>query len=345
MEKKGLRNWVIPEYSRSAVNKAGEGLRSFKLNDGLFANLDILSNWRAAHARPLQTTLMRLRKNSLAVDDNAIVVQRLKRLPSILSKLKREPKMLLSRMHDIGGCRAIVDSLLEVYYLRERLAGSKTRDTLKREYDYIKSPKFSGYRGIHLVYQYNGRKKEYCGLLIEVQLRSRIQHAWATTVEIVDTFTRQSLKASEGSKEWLRFFQLVADEFAVLEKGKLSSSIRSLDRRLEIRSLMDRLKVVEAISSFSLTSKYLQENQPSSEEVFTAFIIELDYNQLSVGIRRFFDVKRASEKYLELEEQYTENQNMNIVLVSADSLRLLQQGYPNYFGDTRFFLEYLNLIA
>ena len=42
----------------------------------------------------------------------------------------------------------------------------------------------SGYRGVHLIYRYNSdRKTEYNTLLIEMQLRSQLQHAWATAVE------------------------------------------------------------------------------------------------------------------------------------------------------------------
>jgi hypothetical protein len=40
----------------------------------------------------------------------------------------------------------------------------------------------------------------------EIQLRSRLQHAWATTVETVDTFTRQAIKTGGGKAEWRRFF-------------------------------------------------------------------------------------------------------------------------------------------
>ena len=52
------------------------------------------------------------------------------------------------------------------------------------ETDYVRKPKTSGYRGIHLVYRYhNDRKTIYNGLQIEPQLRTRRQHAWATAVD------------------------------------------------------------------------------------------------------------------------------------------------------------------
>jgi hypothetical protein len=44
------------------------------------------------------------------------------------------------------------------------------------------------------------------GHLIEVQLRSKIQQSWATAVEVVDTFTSQSIKTERCQKKLESFF-------------------------------------------------------------------------------------------------------------------------------------------
>ena len=48
------------------------------------------------------------------------------------------------------------------------------------------------------------------GLRIEIQIRSRLQHAWATAVETVDAFSGTSLKTTGGSgsekTDWGRFY-------------------------------------------------------------------------------------------------------------------------------------------
>ncbi|WP_457767666.1 RelA/SpoT domain-containing protein [Cyanobium sp. ULC082] len=68
---------------------------------------------------------------------------------------------------------------------------------LLRVDNYQAEPKPSGYRGIHLIYRYRSNKSEtYNGLLLEVQIRSPLQHAWATAVETVGTFLKQSLKGT-----------------------------------------------------------------------------------------------------------------------------------------------------
>ena len=118
--------------------------------------------------------------------------------------------MKLSKMQDIGGCRAVMASVEHVRQLVRKYERSKHNHRFLKAFDYISYPKESGYRSYHLVYQYQSyRSPEWNGLRIEVQLRTRLQHAWATAVEAVGTFTQQGLKASLGDPDWWRFFALM----------------------------------------------------------------------------------------------------------------------------------------
>jgi len=109
----------------------------------------------------MQIMLDFLRKNTLRIDKQALVVQRLKRGSSIFNKLFREKGMSLERMEDIAGCRAVLNKVEDVKRLYNVLKISSTKHTLHRERDYISNPKDSGYRGVHLVYRYNGSKEAY----------------------------------------------------------------------------------------------------------------------------------------------------------------------------------------
>ena len=149
------------------------------------------------------------RKKAFEVDKKAIIVRRLKRTPSILAKLRRESKMKLDRMEDIGGVRIVVSNITAVRLVSDKITSGRTRNVLRRKRDYIDSPKNSGYRGIHLVYRYKGSVSGYPAHNVEVQIRSIMQHAWATTVEVIGTYTRQGLKASAGDKQWLNFLSLL----------------------------------------------------------------------------------------------------------------------------------------
>ena len=59
------------------------------------------------------------------------------------------------------------------------------------------------------------------GLQIEIQLRSRLQHQWATAVETVGTFIGDELKSNRGDQGWLRFFALMSSAIALSERTPL----------------------------------------------------------------------------------------------------------------------------
>ena len=167
--------WEIPKYSKSEINKAGFIIANpSSTKEDRNNALIILNNWRAAHAYPLQVICSNLRLRN----PGAIVVQRLKRLDSIIGKIERFPDMSLYRMQDLGGCRVIVDTLDQVYETIEKYKNSRIRHILKREYDYIQNPKDSGYRSYHMVYQFHSDKKETYNknMLIEIQFRTKLQH-------------------------------------------------------------------------------------------------------------------------------------------------------------------------
>lgn len=152
-------NWEEPKYSKKQIDKAGKTISTFsrKIKEefdvqGINARdfdeaINILNNWRSSHAYPLEVITSTLRHNN----PKAIVVQRLKRLDSIIGKIERFPDMSLYRMQDLGGCRVIVDSISEVYDAINRFKTSRIRHVLKRENDYIQNPKESGYRSYHMV--------------------------------------------------------------------------------------------------------------------------------------------------------------------------------------------------
>lgn len=185
------------QYSKKQVNRAGDILISDKpmINEFFWAH-DVLTNWRAVHGYPINTFQATLRKRLKDIDPGALVAQRLKRTPSIMSKLKRFDSMKLARMQDIGGLRAVLSSIEKVRSLEALYRDGRFPHELSHSKDYIAEPKEDGYRGIHLVFKYkNIRAPDYNGLHIELQLRTQLQHAWATAVETMGTFLGQALKS------------------------------------------------------------------------------------------------------------------------------------------------------
>lgn len=330
------KKWEEPKYSKKRVDKAGnEIVKALHCQE----DMDVFHNWRSAHTYPMQIMNYFLRDNSRYVDKSSIVVRRLKRAPSIIYKLRREPHMDLSRMEDIGGCRAILSTLNKVRELQDRLKNSSSSNILHRERDYITNPKTSGYRGVHLIYGYNGEKDKFVNMKVELQIRTKIQHSWATAVEVIDTFTGRSLKSGEGEEKWLRFFKLISIEFEKLESDSIEYDFNK-DNFYEISNLVEELKIFDRLRMFTMSIHAITRRlKPSKKGVY--FLIDLNIASMSGTYSIYSNNKfdEATNHYNKLDESCQTSNNRSIVLVSAKSLSELKKGYPNYFADTRNFEE------
>ena len=347
--------WTEPLYTRVQVDRAGRRLLAAKFESIEDVQewdraLEVVNNHRSAHSFPLNTFQVRLRRVAREVYEHALVAQRIKRVPSIILKLGRFRTMTLSQMQDLGGCRAVVDTVGNVTRLETRYVGAGGRNlkhTLVRRKDYIQVPKPTGYRGVHLIYRYESDKKTtYNGLQIEMQLRSRVQHAWATAVEVAGTFLEQSLKSSEGSEDWLNFFTLVSSGFARLERTPLVpgtiTALRPL--RAEIRRLRNKIGVVRKLRAYGAALQVVTQ-RPGRDAHYFLLSLEPVENRLTVKSYRFDELPRATEDYLSEEKRLQNVVAGQAVLVSAGSLDALRRAYPNFYLDTQVFLDLLRRVT
>lgn len=332
-----MSNFEQLKYSKSQAKKAGKIFTNPNSTDvEKETALDIINNWRASHSFPLQVLYVHLRRTS---NDNIIVAQRLKRLHSITQKLIRFPNMSLTSMQDIGGCRIIVNSIDEVYDIVSKLKKSRMRHTLKEEYDYLKEPKVDGYRSYHIVYSYNSdRNKIYNGLFIEIQVRTHIQHLWATAVETIDTFTNESLKLGKGSQENKKFFVLVSKLLQLYEEcGYDLNTIKNSNQLNDFLNFNETQKIIEKLISIKTAGEVLENINASDIQGY--YLLKFDRESGSVTVTSFpkKQLDKATEEYDKLERNSTESKN--IVLVSTSSFKSLKQAYPNYFADIGEFLS------
>lgn len=335
-------NWVSPNNSRTRVGRAGNTLISEDASDTEIKEaINVLSNWRAAHAYPMHALLVLLRRKARIISKKSIVAQRLKRTPSIINKLRRFPAMRLNRMQDIAGCRAVVTRSKQVRKLAKALSASRTRHTLHKVDDYISYPKTSGYRGVHLVFKYNASKVEFKGQFVELQLRSRIQHAWATAVEIVDAFTEQALKTTGGEPDWIDFFRFASAEFAKQESEPVAEDVEGVDTRSKLANLEKKLSAIDQLKAFAVTANLIQKKMPGRRTDY--YLLFRDDQARTVNVQRFSskEFDRATNKYLLRERQISEGRKGDVVLVSAESVQSLQVAYPNYFADSAMFVDLL----
>jgi hypothetical protein len=351
--------WIAPEYDRQAVNNAASMLFRDRFieveeDDGGFPIVPVIpdpytviGNWRSSHSFPLNTFKIGLAGKATAIDPEAVVAQRLKRLSSIADKLSRYPEMKLSQMQDIAGCRAIVSSVADVRDLVAVYKKSEIKHKLVHEDDYINNPKESGYRGVHLIYRYfSDRKQTYNGLKVEMQLRSLLQHAWATAVETVGTFIQQALKSSQGEAEWLRFFALMGTAIANREGTPAvpGTPDSATELKRDLRRYARKLDVENHLSVYA--DALSEPDRVGVQKGAHYFLLELDPWRKRVKITGYksHELPQASRDYLDVERSSTVGTGKrDAVLVSVDSFAALKRAYPNYFLDTHRFIQAVRL--
>jgi hypothetical protein len=207
--------------------------------------------------------------------------------------------------------------------------------------DYVKEPRDTGYRGIHLIYAYQSQSKpQYNGLKIEIQLRSRSQHAWATAVATVDAFAQRSLKDGTADATWQRFFALMATFIAIQEECNPVPNTPTDPMLLnnEIRSLASELNVIQLLESYKATLNF--EGIPGAR----FYLLQLDSSKRQTLLRGFKkdEFEQAEQLYLSTEKELFGQHRKDVVLVSVGSLGSLRRAYPNYFADTNVFIEILS---
>lgn len=321
--------------SKNQIDKAGDILRK---NQSDRNALQLLSDWRAKHVYPLNLAFNLVKKYTDNIGNNALYGQRLKRISSILYKLNRNPEMKLSRMQDIGGCRVILTDYNKLFVLYNKLKTS--RSILNKDKNYIHYPKEDGYRSIHLIYECASQKIEAEGLKIEIQLRTKLQHSWATTVEIIDIFENQSLKLGGGSEEWREFFRLVSDEFALLE-GLPIISKQTQENKIRIKNLAKKLDVIDKLNNYRSTIK-LTEHPVVKHAKYSILMINLDLGKNE--LIPYVDEQIATNSYLELETKNINNSKVNVLLLKMADVKQIKKTYPNYFADSVKFIQTLQKI-
>jgi RelA/SpoT family protein len=239
----------------------------------------------------------------------------------------------------------VVGSISDVRALAEGLRGLRgilPGFELKTTKDYIQNPAPSGYRGLHLVYPYRSQGDEdrnLDGLRIEVQIRTRLQHVWATAVEMVGNLRGESLKSGEGSPEWLELFRLAGH--VVEARQRPLSRLPKLPP--ELVALRDRLRVMDRMRFYGAAIKGINYGlEYDKEAVYFLIVLNLDRENPTVEVTGYPPraFQQAAERYRD-EEHKGVGKPVDVVLVSAESPEDVREAYPNYFAEVG---DFINLV-
>lgn len=296
-------------------------------------DLDKLQEYRQTFQEPISNVFNFVLTVARKIDKQCIVTYRIKRIDTIVEKLRRfnenpNGKMNLSRMWDIAGCRCILNATdgNKLYKLLKKIQNEYGRDC--KINDYIASPKESGYRSIHIYVKDKLTQKP-----IEIQIRNQEQHNWATLVEIVDLLYGTKNKERGATSQLGQFLYLYSkaedlteDEFAEMLK---------IERKVKV---FEEMSNVLTRNYLNIRQKWVKQKQKGSYFVITA-------NKRGSDIVSFPTFKEAETAYY---EKYLANSDSNIVLthLRMPDFSQISMAYSNYvLAMHAFFDDYRVLVS
>lgn len=321
---------TFPGGSKSRVTRAGERIRQ---GNATLADLLVVEEWRAAHRAVLNTFQAVLRNRTRGT--KVSVAQRHKRKMTIFDKLNRLPGMQLVRMDDVAGCRLIFRSIKDLNAFRAKFHKAKFNHKLRNDpdkYDYIKSPKQTGYRGIHDVYEYNVNSeagKALAGLYIEIQYRTLVQHAWATAVEVIGFITQSQPKFQRGDNRYERGMALASELLARAHENRTGPFPNASDQDVldEFLSIDNEIHLMQTLRGL---------NSAKSDVTDKRNTILIFSKEGELEVQNFRDATDALRELFKLEKQMPDR---DIVLVRADTSEEVRLAFRNYFSDAREFVR------
>lgn len=310
------------QFSKRALDRAGKIIRLHQANDEYCAAVEVLNRWREQHILPMDfyfDSCNNIASNA-SIYKGTVVAERLKRLPTIIDKLDRFPHMHLSGMQDIGGVRVILEDIKGLTSFEHEL---RLFPELKSSKDYLTKPKSSGYRGYHLIFEHDG-------MTIEVQLRTQLQHLWATSVETVDVIRGTSMKTKQYDSYWQEFFGLASSAFAYMEELPILPQHQDWDvirLRDEIRKMLEAYPIEESLRAYAATYEAINGRQ-GRDAYYTIIAFDPDKNKTAVA---YYSEDKYQDAVHDYEKQEASSSDNNNVLVSVSDLKKLHDAYPNYF--------------
>ena len=317
--------------TKREIDKLGERIGAAPEVAG--EDLEQLQAYRQTFQVPLARVFSFVLASARKLDRQCIVTYRIKRIDTIIGKLRRfqdneNGKMHLSRMWDIAGCRCILNipDNDKLYQLKDLILKEFGEDS--KVNDYVATPRASGYRSIHIYV-----KDKETQTPIEIQIRNHVQHNWATLVEITDVLyesknKEQGLKGPLGS--FLSLFSR-ADELSEEE----FSQMLAMERKMKV---FEKMSKVLTRNNLNIRRQWLSQNRRGCYYVITA-------NKKKSEIVTYSTFKDAEKAYY---EKYLANSDSNIVLthiMNAD-FDQISMAYSNYvLAMHAFFDDYRALLA
>lgn len=301
--------------SKSSMNRLGKKIREYiRNNEDIPADtIDHLQEYRVSFKDDLVHVIQKVKDVAETGGSDSITSFRIKRIESILSKIKREPKMQLGNMGDIAGCRIMV-------YRKEAL--SKVKDVIHNSFkvlsvnDYISEPKADGYNGYHVYIESPNDSKRK----LEIQLRTKETHQWSSLVEIIDNIYNLKLKEGQQHPELQRFI-LHLSRKSSLTQGEMKEVIE-IDKK---NNIYGNLNEVFLKNYYRIRNEWLRVKSFDNKRFF---IFELKEDKSS-EIHAFEKYEDAEKEYFNKFKSYSKS-NFVLAHISKPKFKSMCTAYASY---------------
>ena len=300
--------------TKSQINKLGKTIRGELRKNERPTEKQLLSlqEYRTSFKDDLSVVFHKISEIAKEARNDSITSFRIKRIESILSKIRRQPTMALGNMGDIAGCRILVYKANSLKKVIDLLYSSFN---VRYENDYLQETKEDGYRGYHLYIESPINKDR----LIEIQVRTVESHKWASMVEIIDMIYDIKIKEGQSHPDFQKFLLLLANKKELSLSQKVE--IIKIDKE---HSLHNKLNEVFIKNNIKIRRDWLD----ISPEKNPYFIIEVETDKTS-NIFSYNNYEIAEKSYF---EKFKENNNSNFVLTQIEkpNFKRLCIAYASY---------------
>ena len=239
-------------------------------------------------------------------------------------------------MDDVAGCRLIFENINELHKFRESFHKAKFKHKRKNDmdkYDYIKTPNpKTGYRGIHDIYECDANSvnaEAYRGLLIEIQYRTKYQHAWATCVEVVGFITENQPKFQQGDDRFQKILKLASEIISRSFENATSSLPEISDHDL----IEDFINLDKEIGFLSLLRGLNAAHKDVSNKKNIILVFSKDGSLTTIPVKDSIEALRT------LFETERDRPDADVVLVRGDTSEDIRFAFKNYFSDATDFIS------
>lgn len=205
--------------------------------------------------------------------------------------------------------------------------------TIDRTTDYReKGRDDTGYRALHIILKRSN-------VFLELQIRSRIQHYWAESIERTSVIYGYHLKEMEGDPAVISYFKTLSDVFFEIEAGREASVKQRLRvdlLRVECEVIIresDRHKVFDSYVNEDIILT-LTEKESRNPAGLNNWILVFDWN---VGAFVSWDIvsrnpSDAVETHIKYERMFPVESGYEVVLVGSSEVATVRQTHSHYFG-------------